>query len=393
MRVQLQLAPATGSFTCRYTFTLPASDTTSTIQLNLNRHFPLQRLSSPGALRRRISRTYYSFFADTMQRVEVQYAPHNHKARQLTLTYAGTLDKSTSTAQVMELSGHSNWVPFRSNQEYEIVKYTLAVRAPAAYQVRSTTPALRQRRGRWLFSGRTSNIEITALVAKQFHQVVSATAPLITVVKAGAALVRQDTALLHQAAAIIGFYNRTIGRQDSIARFTIFLPGTNRDAFGLLDNATVITYPGFDVAEREYVLILAHEISHKWWSYGSFHDYNDWLNEAFATYSSLLYLQAIGDTAGYQQEYAKRAQTTANTPAILGFDRDKYERSMYRRVVYNKGTVVLAALHARVGTEKFYALLATTAARKISTTAAFLEVVEQTAGPATRTWLQAELTR
>jgi aminopeptidase N len=138
-------------------------------------------------------------------------------------------------------------------------------------------------------------------------------------------------------------------------------------------------------------MILAHEISHKWWGYGSFHDYNDWLNEAFATYSSLLYLQAIGDTAGYQAEYAKRAQTTANTPPIIGFDRDKYEPAMYRRVVYNKGTVVLAALHARVGTEKFYTLLATTAARKLSNTAAFLEVVEQTAGSDTQAWLLNEL--
>lgn len=393
VRVEVRVAPSRNAFTCRYTFRLPATDTTTVVQLHLSRQFPIGQVSSPGALSQRVSRAYYAYFADTMQQVQVRFAAPARRARQLTISYAGTLDKRTSTAQVMELSGHSWWLPFRTHQEYEMVDYTLAVRVPPAYQVRSTTPALRQRRGQWLFRGRTSNVEITALVARQFQEMVSASAPVVTVAKAGAALTRPDTALLHKAAAIIAFYNRTIGRQDSIARFTVFLPGTKRDAFGLLDNATVITYPDFDVAEREYVMILAHEISHKWWGYGSFHDYNDWLNEAFATYSSLLYLQAIGDTTGFREEYARRAETTANTPAILGFDRDKYEPAMYRRVVYNKGTVVLAALHQRVGTDRFYALLAATAARKTSTTAAFLEIVEQTAGADTRAWLLAELRR
>lgn len=42
------------------------------------------------------------------------------------------------TEQVLEFSGHSNWVPFRPSQKYELVDYTLAVRVPPAYQVRST---------------------------------------------------------------------------------------------------------------------------------------------------------------------------------------------------------------------------------------------------------------
>jgi aminopeptidase N len=172
----------------------------------------------------------------------------------------------------------------------------------------------------------------------------------------------------------------------------VLLTGTKQDAFALLDNATVITYgTDFDITQRIELLILAHEISHKWWGYGSVHDESDWLNEAFATYSSMLYLQARGDTAGYRQNYEKLAKTTANTPAIIGFDRTKYEPGMYRRIVYNKGMVVLAALHARVGTEQLYAILARTAAQRVSTTTGFLDVVGQVAGTDTRTWLLARL--
>ena len=145
------------------------------------------------------------------------------------------------------------------------------------------------------------------------------------------------------------------------------------------------------MAQRGDLLILAHEISHKWWGYGSVHDESDWLNEAFATYSSMLYLQARGDTAGYRQTYAKLAKTTPGTPPLIGFDRTKYEPGMYRRVVYNKGMTVLAALHTRVGTAKLYTILARTAAQRVRTTPDFGAVVGQVAGPETRAWLLARL--
>ena len=48
---------------------------------------------------------------------------------------------------------------------------------------------------------------------------------------------------------------------------------------------------------------------------------------------------------------------------------------MYRRVIYNKGMVVLAALRHRVGTAQLYTILAITAARRADTTTEFLDVV------------------
>ena len=393
VRVQLRVEPSTRAFTCRYVFMLPATDTASVIQLNLNKRFRVESLHG-GAGVVHLGRVYYPNFQDTLQQLTVHYPAPTGQARQVTFTYAGTLDASRVTAQVLEFSAHSGWLPFRPLREYELLDYTLAVRVPASYQVRSTTPPRRARAGHYQYQGRTSATELTAIIAPQFAQAAALRGPAVTVVKAGAALTPLETTILPKAQDIIGFYNRTIGRQDSITRFTVLLTGTRQDAFGLLENATVITYsPDFDMTQRGDLLILAHEISHKWWGYGSVHDESDWLNEAFATYSSMLYLQASGDTAGYRQQYAKLAQTTAGTPPLIGFDRTKYEPGMYRRVIYNKGMTVLAALHHRVGTAQLYAILATAAARKVPTTTAFLDVVGQVAGAETRTWLRAELSR
>jgi hypothetical protein len=391
VQVQLSVEPTTRVFTCRYTFALPASDTSSVLRLNLRKDFRVQR-GQPGGAAVQVRHIYYPYFADTVQQVVVRYPAGRPRARSFTLVYEGSLQKERTTAQVLEFSGHTIWLPFRPLEEYELVDYTLDVRVPPGYQVRSTRPPLGAKPGRFRFEGQASAIELTAIIAPQFWQAVASRGPAIAVVKAGAALNSSEAAILPKAQDIISFYNRTIGRQDSIARFTVLLTGTKQDAFGLLDNATVITYTtDFDVAQHGDLLILAHEISHKWWGYGSVHDESEWLNEAFATYSSMLYLQARGDTAGYRQNYEKLAKTTANTPAIIGFDRTKYESEMFRRVVYNKGMVVLAALHARVGTEQLYTILARTAAQRVGTTTAFLGVVGQVAGPETRAWLLARL--
>lgn len=392
VRIKLTANPTTHVFTCRYSFTLAAGDTAAAIRLLLPRQFALQRGQGTQG-QPAVTRRYYPYFADTLQQVTARFPARSRRPKALTLTYTGQLDKALATAQVMEFSGHSQWLPFRPGREYELVAYTLDVRVPPAWQVRSTRAPRRARAGRYQFRGVTSAIEPTAIVAQQVQQLHSKQGAAIEVLKVGATTTAPDTALLRRAADIVHFYNRTLGRQDSIGHFRLLLTGTNQSAFGLLDNATAIPYREFNVADRADLLILAHEISHKWWSYGSVHNENDWLNEAFATYSSLLYLQARGDTAGYRAEYAKRASTAVGTPAIIRFDRFQHPYAMYRRVIYNKGTVVLAALHQRVGTARLYAILADAAAQKASTTEQFLAIVARQTDPATRAWLLAELSR
>ena len=54
VQLRLEVDPGTHSFSCHYTFSLLASDTTSLVQLNLNRQFPIQHLASSEARQQRI---------------------------------------------------------------------------------------------------------------------------------------------------------------------------------------------------------------------------------------------------------------------------------------------------------------------------------------------------
>ena len=390
-QILLRVEPASKRFWCRYTLRLPAG--AGPVLLNLNRDFRVLSVRSPRARQVLTKPYWYAGFQDTLQGITLHYPPGNQQPRQITVTYEGTLTARYATDHVLEFSRNTIWVPFLPYKEDELTAYRLVVRVPASYTVVSTRPAAAHHGGRFTFEGATSAIEPTALVSRDFQQLVSPKpGPPITVVKAGA-LLPADSLLLTATVRIVAFYNQTIGRRDAIPRFAVLLPGTNRNAAGLLDNAVDITYSDFDVRKREELLILAHEISHKWWAYGSISSYEEWLNEAFATYSSLLYLQASGDTTGFRLELNKRLTAAAGAPALIGFDRSKYDYPTTRRVVYAKGTAILHALHTRVGDEKFLNILATTATQQTTTTSAFLVIVAQETDEATRQWLEQELSR
>ena len=69
----------------------------------------------------------------------------------------------------------------------------------------------------------------------------------------------------------------------------------------------------------------------------------------------------------------------------------KYDYPSTRRVIYDKGTIVLFELHQRVGDAQFFRILTETATAKVATTQAFLKVVERQSNRATRDWLANKL--
>jgi hypothetical protein len=367
--VDLTIRPATHSFTCRYTLTAPGPAAQARLTLHL----------SPWL--HAVNRVFDSFQKDTLQQLTADFTrPQNLPPRFFTAD------------SLLEFTPYASWLPNLPDREYEPVDYRLTVRVPAGYQVVSTHAPRRSRAGRYEFAGTAPNIEITALAAPAFTRLETAgPAPRVVLYKANRPATRLDTLLLTEAQRIIRYQNRIIGGADSIRGFTFLLPGTNRNAGGLLDNAAVITYAAFDVRDPGDRLILAHEISHKWWGYGTWNDYNNWLNEGFATYSGLLYLQAAGDTVSFRQGLAQRRARAAGAPPVIGFDVRRNSYAMFRRVLYDKATVILHELRQRLGDAAFFRLLTATAAARVVTTDAFLELVEKQTDRPTRLWLTQQL--
>jgi hypothetical protein len=114
-------------------------------------------------------------------------------------------------------------------------------------------------------------------------------------------------------------------------------------------------------------MIVAHEVAHQWWYgvVGNNQVDEPWLDEAFATYSSIIYYQDQGDPAMAEVAYWLQAVLPYQMVQMLGADGPlqssllDYDDELitYQSLVYSKGALFLARLRELLGDETFFALL------------------------------------
>lgn len=130
-----------------------------------------------------------------------------------------------------------------------------------------------------------------------------------------------------------------------------------------------LIYFGYNIDDgTKLQKVIAHEIAHQWWFSTVGNDiFNEaWLDEGFAEYSALLYLQ---ETEGEEvfQYYLKELQSSAvladaETGGKLKVGSSLAEFSgtgYYTNIVYHKGALFLHTLRTQMGDEAFFAGLRT----------------------------------
>jgi hypothetical protein len=124
-------------------------------------------------------------------------------------------------------------------------------------------------------------------------------------------------------------------------------------------------------------VLQAHETAHQWWgnrvTTGTYRD--NWLMEALANYSALLYLEKRRGTHALElmlDSYrdvllakSDNGQSVESTgPIVLGTRlENSQEPRAWRTVTYGKGTWIIQMLRQRLGDERFFAMLAGLAKR------------------------------
>jgi len=127
---------------------------------------------------------------------------------------------------------------------------------------------------------------------------------------------------------------------------------------------------------QDHRSVIAHELAHQWWGHLiGWKSYRDqWISEAMANYSALLWMQrrghrpAMGPISGWQQELtatlADGRSIESLGPMVLG-ERLFSSRSKeaYHSIVYRKGTLVLQMLARKLGEGHFLKALGVLARR------------------------------
>ncbi|HVX67573.1 MAG TPA: M1 family aminopeptidase, partial [Bryobacteraceae bacterium] len=159
------------------------------------------------------------------------------------------------------------------------------------------------------------------------------------------------------------------------------IPGTFGQGFPGLVYLSTLAYldPKFRPPEAQsemqqlfYSDIMpAHETAHQWWGnvVASAANEDDWMMEALANYSALLYLEKRKGPRALEQVLADyRARLLAKTPAggtiestgpIMWGERLTLSKvpAAWRVIIYEKGSWIIHMLRRRLGDERFLAML------------------------------------
>ena len=133
---------------------------------------------------------------------------------------------------------------------------------------------------------------------------------------------------------------------------------------------------------------IAHEIAHFWWNGAVTTTWEDWLNEAFAEYSMLLYIRERIGLEEFQKQVEEYKSKIKNLPPIWGIERDSQEAYS---VLYEKGSLILFELENKISKDQFLDFLKEVSKSKIVTTDGLLNLMEKKLSKETQIWLENKL--
>lgn len=147
-----------------------------------------------------------------------------------------------------------------------------------------------------------------------------------------------------------------------------------------LENQTLSVFGRRMVSHPAFEYILVHELAHQWFGDSvSVAQWSDiWLNEGFATYAELLWVEHLYGPAAYREEVANRIE--ASIAAEDGPPGTPASDDLFNRTVYQRGSFVLVALRDTVGDDRFFEILhshATRHAYGTATTDDFIALAEE----------------
>lgn len=122
---------------------------------------------------------------------------------------------------------------------------------------------------------------------------------------------------------------------------------------------------------------IAHELAHLWWQRADATCWEDWLNESFAEFSSVVAVRRRFPESQAAELLDVLQAKLQGLPPIVGLPRE-HERADV--VLYAKGCVLLHRLEQAIGREAMMRLLRWMNDRAVGTTAGFLELLAEIGG-------------
>jgi hypothetical protein len=183
---------------------------------------------------------------------------------------------------------------------------------------------------------------------------------------------------------VFGLYKNLFGEKDSTYMKFVIAPFEGGGGYSRKNFVSMRTKQ-FSFYTR---VGIGHEIAHFWWSNAVTTTWEDWLNEAFAEYSMLIYLRERSGLNVFNTQINEYKKRTVNTPPIWGLDRNAPQSYT---VLYEKGALILCDMEQKTGKDQFFSFLKEVQKKKIATTAELLDFTEARLSGEISKWLENKL--
>lgn len=146
----------------------------------------------------------------------------------------------------------------------------------------------------------------------------------------------------------------------------------------------------FAKSKTDFTRYFAHEFAHLWFASAPKDTWEDWLNESFAEYASLMMVREASGEKEFLKRINRKKEKINRLPGIRGLDRKSEEAYL---VLYNKGCFYLYELERELGKSEFMKFFGWAASNHITSTDMLLMELEKRYGKTLAVDFSAKLDR
>lgn len=267
----------------------------------------------------------------------------------------------------IELNNFTGWFPF--NRENTNFKYQLKIKIPPSYELASPGN-ITKKTEYWIIGREQLTDDIPVVISNNFEIFKSKNNKISFY--SSHLNQTQKNKILEDGNSILSFYQKKFGKpilDDLVITINPFSHPWSYTRKGFISLSLKDNYK---ISDR---LRLAHEISHLWWSHNKIYgNGNDWLNEAFAEYSSLIWYKQHTSKDEFDlllEKYREAFKLDLKITQVRPKDKN------YVAVTYYKGAYWLYRLNEKIGAKKMMKILNEVNKREINETSEFISILRE----------------
>lgn len=269
----------------------------------------------------------------------------------------------------LELNLYTAWFPL--NMDYGLFKYKINVQLPPKYKLISSG-IVSDNGTFWEVNQKMSSFDIPIIISPQL-KCISVAEDKIKVYYLDLNSENEKT-IKNSANSHFDFLNGLLGKSNT-ANLILAINQFNRPISYTRKGFISLTIgDSFSIRNEK---TLAHEIGHLWWNKASVSSWEDWLNEGFAEYSSILILRNVYGEENFKKNIKDLENTIKDLPSLYQL---KKENTINQNVITYKGAYLLYELENKIGSKEFSKFLRTVHQKNIKQTSDFLILVKNELG-------------